>query len=118
MSIKKCSLYLLNTDLLVHSDHKPLLKIFTRHTSNDKCNTRSLEAAAIPRHVKVQHIKGIANVLVDSMSQLIAVGLYHALDFKDHQQEFSVLFKPLPPIELMTHTPPEVNKVFITPDIE
>ena len=28
-----------------------------------KCNTWSLEVATIPRHVKLQNIKGIANIL-------------------------------------------------------
>ena len=51
MSIKKCAFYLQNTNLLVHSDHKPLLNIFTGHTNNEKCNTWGLEAAAIPRYV-------------------------------------------------------------------
>ena len=63
----------------------PLLKIFTGHTDNDKCNTWGLEATAIPRRVKVQHIKGIASVLGDSISRLGAVGLYHDIDFKDDQ---------------------------------
>ena len=84
MSIKKCSFYLQNINLLVHSDHKPLLKIFTGHTENDKCNSCGLHAAAIPRHVKVQHIKEIASVLADSVSRLRAVGFYHDLDFKDY----------------------------------
>ena len=57
-----------------------------------------LEAAAIPRCVKVQDIKRIANVLADSVSRLRAVGLYHNLDSKDHQQGFSSPFEPLPPI--------------------
>ena len=63
MSIKKCSFYLQNSDLLVHLDHKALQKIFTGSTDNTKCNTWGLEAATIPRHVKLQHIKGIANNL-------------------------------------------------------
>ena len=46
------------------------------------------------------------------MSRLRAVGLYHDLDFNDHQQEFSVLFDPLPPVAL------EVNEVSIAPNIE
>ena len=66
VSIKKCSFYLQNANLLVCSDQKSLLKIFTGHTNNEKCNTWGLEATAIPRCVKVQHIKGIANVLADS----------------------------------------------------
>ena len=75
MAIKKCSFYLQNADLLVHSDHKPLLKIFTG-------------------------------------------GLYHDLDFKDHQQEFSAPFEPMPPVEPVIHMPLEVNEIFIAPNIE
>ena len=52
------------------------------------------------------------------MSRLRAVGPYHILDFKDHQQEFSAPFMPFPPVEPTTHTPLEVNDVLITPDIE
>ena len=118
MSIKICFFSLLNANLLVHSDHKPLLKIFTGHTTNNKCNTWSLETAAIPRHVKGQHIKGIASVLADSVSRLRALGLYYDLDFKDHTWEFSAPFEPLPPVESLAHAPLEVNEVFITPDVE
>ena len=88
------------------------------HTNNAKCNTWGLAAAAIPRHVKVQHIKGIANILADCVSRLRAVGLYHDLDFNDHQQEFSSLFEPLPPVKQVIHMPIEVNVIFIAPDIE
>ena len=51
-----------------------------------KCNTWDLEAAAIPRYVKVQHIKGIANIIANSVSGLITVGLHHGPDSKYHQQ--------------------------------
>ena len=87
-------LYLQNADLLVHSDHKPLPKTITGHTDNEKCNTWGLEATAFPKCVNVLHIKGIANVLDDSVSGLRPVGLYHDLDFKDHQQDFSAPFEP------------------------
>ena len=97
MSIKKCSFYLQNTD---------------------KCNTWGLEAAAIPRRVKLQHIKEITNVLADSISRLRAVGFYHDIDLKDHQQEFSVPFELLPPVEPATHMLLEVNEVFIAPNIK
>ena len=89
MSTKKCSFYLQNADLLVCLDPKPLLKIFMGNTNNEKCNTWGLEATAIPRCVTVQHIKGIASVLADSVSRLRAVGLYHVLSSKDCQQELS-----------------------------
>ena len=83
---KKFSFNLQNTDLLVCSHHKPLLKMFTGHPDNDKCNAWDLEAAPIHRHVKVQHIKGITNVLADYVSRLRAVDIYHDTDLKDHQQ--------------------------------
>ena len=118
MSIKMCSFYLQNADLLLHLDHMPLLKLFTGHTDNKKCNTWGLGATAIPRHVNIQHIKGITNVLADFMSRLRAVGLYHELNSKDHQQEFSWPFEPLPPVEQATCTPIQVNEIFIAPDIE
>ena len=118
MSIKKCSFYLQNADLLVHSDHKPLLKNFPRHTDNDKCNTWGLEVAAFPRRVKVQHIKGIANTLANLVSRLRAVGLYHDIDSEDYQQELSVQFELLLPVEPTTHTPLEVSEVLIAPNIK
>ena len=76
------------------------------------------KVTAIPRHVKVQHIKEIASVHADSVPRLRAVGLYHDLDFKVCQQEFSALFEPLPPVEQGTHMPIEVNEIFIAPNIE
>ena len=69
---------------------------FTGHTDNDKCNIWGLEAAVIPRRVKVQHIKGIANILAESVSRLKAVGIYHDIDSYDYQQEFNTCFEPLP----------------------
>ena len=56
---QKWSIYLHNANLLVQLDHKPLLQLFMGHTDNTN--------APIPRHIKVQHIKGIANVLADSV---------------------------------------------------
>ena len=97
MSIKKCSFYLPNSDLLVHSDHKPLLKIFTGNTNNEKCNTWELEVTTIPQFAKVQHIIGIANILADSVSRLKAVGLYHNLSFQNSQPELGTPFQPILP---------------------
>ena len=81
---KKYSFYLKNTNLLICPDHKPLLKIFTGQTDNNKYYTWGLEAAAISRRVKVQHIKGIANILADSVAALKAVGVYHDIDSDDY----------------------------------
>ena len=52
------------------------------------------------------------------MLRLRAVGLYHNPDFKDNLQEFRTPFEPLPPVEQATHTPIEVHKISIKPDIE
>ena len=100
MSIKRCSFYLQNSDLLVYSDHKTLLKIQIM-----TCNTWGLETTTIPKCVKVQHNKGIAYILADSVSRLRAVGLYHDLNFEDGQQEPGTPFEPLAPVEQSTHTP-------------
>ena len=117
MLIKKCSLYLQNSDLLVQLDHKPLLKIFTGNMDNEKCSTWGLEAASIPRCVKVQHIKCIANILADSVSRFKAVGLYHDLDFQNGEPELRTPLEPLP-LEQATHTPITVHEIFIKPNIE
>ena len=93
-------------------------KLFTGHIDNDKCNTWGLEATVIPRRVKVQHIKRIANVLADSVSRLKAVGLYHDIDFKDHQHKFSIPFESLSSVEPVTQMLLEVNEAFIAPNIE
>ena len=66
------------------------------NTDNEKCNLWDPEVTTIPRCVKVQHIKGIANILADPVSRLRAVGLYHSLDFKDGQQGFRTPFEHLP----------------------
>ena len=115
---KEMFILLTKCQTTLHSDHKPVLTFFIGHTDNDKFNIYGLKAAAIPRIVKVQHIKGIANVFADPVSSLKAVGLYHDISSIDHQQEFSTSFEPLPPVEPVTHTPIEVHEVFITPDIE
>ena len=67
------------------------------------------QSQTIPRHVKVQHIKGMAKILADSVSRLRAVGLYHNLDFKDNFQDLKTPLKPLPSVKKSTHTPIEVH---------
>ena len=97
MSIKNVPSILQNANLLVHLDHKLLLKIFMGCTNNEKCNTWGLEATAIPRHIKAQHIKGITNVLANSVSRLRAMALYHDFDSKTQ--------RPLTRIQCTIQTP-------------
>ena len=77
-----------------------------------------LRSCSYLRCVKLQHTKGIANVLADSKSRLRAVGLCHDLDFKDHQQKFSAPFEALAPVEPVTYMPLEVDEILISPTIE
>ena len=83
-----------------------------------KCNACSLEAKTIPKHVKAQHFKGIANSLADSVSRLKAVGLYQDLDFQNSQWELETPFKHLPPVKQAIHIPIELYKMFIKPNME
>ena len=88
--------------------------MFTGNTDNEKCNTWGLKAATIPRHVKVQHTKGVANILADSVWRLRAAGLYHNLDFKYNFQELKTPFKLHPllnnqPIHLQKSTKSLLN---------
>ena len=46
------------------------------------------------------------------------MGIYHDVDSEDHQQEFSTPFETLHHVEPVTHTPLEVNEIFIMPEIK
>ena len=50
-----------------------------------------------PQTCKVQHTKGIANILADSVSRQ-AVGLSHDLYFQNSQTELVTPFEPFPPV--------------------
>ena len=74
--------------------------------------TSGLRGSTHTQRVKV-HTNGIANILADSVSRLKAVVIYHDIDPGDYQQELSTPFEPLPLVEPVTHTPLEVNEIFI-----
>ena len=67
----------------------------------------------IPRCIKLQQIKGIANILADSVSRLKAVGLYHDLDLQKNQPDFGTPFEPLPPVEEAMHASIVVHEISI-----
>ena len=71
-----------------------------------------LKAAAISRHVKVQHIKGITNILADSVSRFRAVGPYHDFEHIGNLQQLGKPFKLLPTVEQSTYTPIEIHNFF------
>ena len=80
------------------------------NTDEEKCNAWHLEALPSPDIWKYNTLKGIANILADSVSGLKAVGLYYNLDFQHSWPELGTPFEPLPPIEQATHTPIPVDK--------
>ena len=92
--------------------------MFTGNTDNEKCNSWGLETPTIPRCVTVHHIKGIANILADSLSRLKAVELYHNLDFQNSQPKLWTPFEPLLPMQQTNHTPIIVHEIFIKPNVE
>ena len=50
-------------------------------------------------HIRFEHIKGTANILVDHIPQLRFVGLYKVLALEGQEKEFRYLmFDELPPI--------------------
>ena len=118
MSIKKSSLYLQNADLLIWSDHKLLLKIFTGHTDNDECNIWDLETAAIPRRVKVQHIKRISQHPHRFSIKTKSSGHLPHCHPRWWSTGVQYTFGTLPPVEPVTHTPLEVNEIVIMSDIK
>ena len=67
----------------------------------------------IPRCIKLQQIKGIANILADSVSRLKAAGLYHDLDLQKNQPDFGTPFEPLPPVEEAMHASIVVHEISI-----
>ena len=71
MSIKKFSFYLTDAQVLLRSDHKPLEKFLLKNTLNSKVNNWAMELKALD--IQFDYIKGSNNILVDTLSRLIAI---------------------------------------------
>ena len=93
-------------------------KFFTGSMDNEKCNTWDIEVTTIPRHVKLQHIYGIANTSADSVPRLKAVGIYHDLDLQKSQPDSGTPFELLPTIEWAIHLPRVVHEISIENNLE
>ena len=59
------------SDLLVNTDHKPLLKIFSARSLNDIPNTRlrDLKEKTLPFKFKITHIPGLKNIIPNAFSR-------------------------------------------------
>ena len=74
--VLRMSFYLTDSDVIIHSDHKPLQKFIYALTANDRVNDWAFQIHAICRTVHFQFIKGTSNVLSDSLSRLSYYALY------------------------------------------
>ena len=75
-TVLRMSFYLTDSDVIIHSDHKPLQKFIYALTANDRVNDWAFQIHAICRTVHFQLIKGTSNVLSDSLSRLSYYDLY------------------------------------------
>ena len=73
MSIKKLAYYLEDADVTLRSDHLPLRKFLAKNTLNSKVNNWAIEIS--PLHITAEYIKGIKNMLANTMSRLIDIDL-------------------------------------------
>ena len=67
-AILRMTFYLMDSDVIVHTDCKLLKKFIEAVTANSRVNDWSFQIHAICKSIMFQHIKGSANVLVDSLS--------------------------------------------------
>ena len=99
-AILQMSFYLMDSDVIVHTDHKLLKKFIEAVTANSRVNDWSFQIHAICKSITFRHIKGSANVLMDSLSRLKYYDLYEPPTPKKPGYEFNkpkVEHKPLMP---------------------
>ena len=102
-AVLRMSFYLTDSDVIIHSDHKPLQKFIYALTANDRVNDWAFQIHAICRTVHFQFIKGTSNVLSDSLSRLSYYDLYEKPkpekpDFEFNKPKVEVsedMYKPL-----------------------
>ena len=71
MSIKKLTYYLEDAEITLRSNHLPLKKFLQQNMLNSKVNNWAVEIS--PFKITFKYIKGIKNILADTMSQLILI---------------------------------------------
>ena len=67
MSFCKMVFYLKDAHVTIRCDHAPLQKLIYSVTKNDKVNNWSQDIHAIASYIDFEHIKGIDNILADSL---------------------------------------------------
>ena len=99
MSIKKLAYYLEHADITLRSDHLPLKKFLAKNTLNSKVNNWAIEIS--PFHITFEYIKGIKNILANTMSQLININPQTQQESEPEGYKFGYYtFDTLPTLEV------------------
>ena len=99
MSIKKLAYYLEDADITLRSDYLPLKKFLAKNTLNSKVNNWAIEIS--PFRITFEYIKGIKNILADTLSRLIDIDPQIQQDSEPEGYEFGYYtFDTLPAIEV------------------
>ena len=114
MSVKKLLFYLTDAQILLRSDHKPLEKFLLKNTLNSKVNNWAMELKAF--NIQFDYIKGSNNILVDTLSCLIAIDPDTPTTPEEPGYEFGyAIFEEFPKVQTKTY---EVNEVMVGTDTE
>ena len=109
MSVKKLSFYLTDAQILLRSDHKPLEKFLLKNTLNSKVSNWAMELEAF--NIQFDYIKGSNNILVDTLSHLIAIDPDTPTTPEEPGYEFGyAIFEKFPKVQTKTY---EVNEVIV-----
>ena len=109
MSVKKLLFYLTDAQILLRSDHKPLEKFLLKNTLNSKVNNWAMELEAF--NIQFDYIKGSNNILVDTLSRLIAIDPDTPTTPEEPGYEFGyAIFEEVPKVQTKTY---EVNEVIV-----
>ena len=98
-----------DAQILLRSDHKPLEKFLQKNTLNSKVNIWAMGLEAF--NIQFDYIKGSSNVLVDTLSHLIAIDPDTPLIPEGQGYEFGhAIFEEFPEVKTNTY---EVNEVIV-----
>ena len=106
--------YSLDAQILLRSDHKPLEKFLLKNMLNSKVNNWAMELEAF--NIQFDYIKGSSNILVDTLSRLIAIDPDTPTKPEEPGYEFGyAIFEEFPKVKTKTY---EVNEIFVGTDKE
>ena len=100
MSVKKLSFYLDQAEILLRSEHLPLKKFLQKNTLSSKVNNWEMELESL--NIQFECIQGSKNVLVDTLSRLIAIDQDTWLPPEEQGYEFGyAVFEELLKIKIL-----------------